>query len=675
MKKLFYDLETKSTVPITSGVYAYAEKAEILLISWAVNDSEVRIWDVKNTTMPEALYLAIQDSDEHIAHNVAFDRTILAHADLGLPNFPLHKVRCTATQALCHSLPASLGQLSELYKLGDASKDKSGKALIRLFCIPNKIGGFNQSADYPVEWTAFKEYAAQDIVAMRELHRRMPTVNYPDNEFELKLHQRDLCINERGFQADTELCRAVVAAAKKEQAKLAEQALEMTCGTCTTTQPAKLRAYIQEIYDVIMPDLTKGAVAALLKLEISPGLRLLLVNRQKASSTSVAKYGRILEWLSSDGRLRGTLKFCGASRTGREASQGPQLQNMPRPTVPFGKVERYIEYFKSGAIDVIEDDPLAAASDCIRSVFTAKPGSKLVIADLAAIEGRVSAWGAEEGWLVQAFEDFDAGTGQDLYRVTYARTFGVDVITVTKEQRQIGKVLMLALQFSAGVGGLAAFATAYGMDLELLADTVKLPSEIREQAQAWYDFALKNGKPMPEVSERVFIALDGLKRLWRAAHPATVQRWAELQNDAVATLYGVDTGIFSMDRSWLRMQLPSGRYLCYAQAKVDTHGAVSYMSTNAVTRKWERTPTFGGRWAENWTQATARDVFMANFERVERAGYLIVMHVHDELVTEVPNMSFYTADQLVSLMAWPVSWAQGLPLAAAGFESFRYRKE
>jgi DNA polymerase len=129
------------------------------------------------------------------------------------------------------------------------------------------------------------------------------------------------------------------------------------------------------------------------------------------------------------------------------------------------------------------------------------------------------------------------------------------------------------------------------------------------------------------------------------------------------------------DGAWLRIVLPSGRALCYPSPAVDESGKVSYMGINQYSRKWQRLKTYGGKLAENITQAVARDVLASSMQPIEDAGYRIVLTVHDEIIAEAPDAPEFNPDHLASLMATAPSWAEGLPLAAAGFEAYRYRKD
>jgi DNA polymerase len=320
-------------------------------------------------------------------------------------------------------------------------------------------------------------------------------------------------------------------------------------------------------------------------------------------------------------------------------------------------------------------------SSLVRGCIVAPPGRKLVVADLAGIEARMLAWLAGEQWKLQAFRDFDNGIGADLYKLDYAKSFQVPVEEVTKEQRSIGKVMTLMLGYAGGVGAFLTGAATYGFDIEDLGLRAygTLPGWVREEAHDFYAWAVRQKRSTFGLSERAFVVCDGLKRLWRAAHPNVVTFWSELQAACVGAVERPGHTAqcrrlkVRRDGAWLRVVLPSGRALCYPQPKVED-GQLSYMGTNQYSRKWERIRTYSGKLVENCTQAAARDVLAGSMPEVEAAGYSIVLHVHDEIITETPDSPEFTADGLAEIMSRPPEWAPDIPLAAAGFEAYRYRK-
>ena len=641
--RLFLDLETYSSTPISAGTHRYAEQAEILLLAYAVDDSPAVVCE---HPAPAEMQALVDQAEEIVIHNSAFDRTVLRHQGVALP---VDRVTDTMVLALMHSLPGSLDTLCQILRVDqDKAKAKDGKKLIRLFCQPqparNKLSRAS-SATHPDEWRQFCEYARLDVEAMREIYRRLPRWNYTEEERQLWI--LDQRINDRGVAIDLDLVQSARRAVAETQASLAEQLQRLTDGALmSANQRDAVLTYIYDTYDVRLDDLQGSTVDQLIADPDTPeGLRTLLRLRSAAATTSVAKYDALHRSTSSDGRLRGTLQFCGAARTGRWAGRLFQPQNLPRPSLRQPEIDGAIAAIKAEVEDLLVPDVMQAASGALRGCIIAPPGRKLVVADLSNIEGRVLAWLARETWKIEAFEAYDRGAGPDLYKLAYAKSFGKRPEDVTKDERQIGKVQELACGYQGGLGAFSTMSSAYGLSFE--------DDRVKE-----------------------------IVRAWRQAHTQTVSLWYEAEEMAILATgapgrtYYTNAGRigFRRDKGWLRMILPSGRSLCYPSPKVED-GKLSYMGIDQYTRKWDRLPTYGGKLIENATQAAARDVLARGMLAADAAGYEIVLSVHDEIIAETPDTDEYTVDQLAAIMATPPTWADGLPLAAAGFEAARYRKD
>lgn len=323
-----------------------------------------------------------------------------------------------------------------------------------------------------------------------------------------------------------------------------------------------------------------------------------------------------------------------------------------------------------------------ACSSAIRGLIIAPSKKKLVIADLSNIEGRVLAWLAGEEWKLQAFRDFDAGQGFDLYKLAYAKAFGIDPSLVDKDMRQIGKTMELALGYAGGCGAFITFSLAFNIDLEKMAEKAieAIPKKTLDEAASFLEWQLGQGKSQFGLSDRAFIVCDSFKRLWREAHPNTATYWKELENGCRTAInnpgqtYSCRRHKIRRDGAWLRVMLPSGRYLCYPSPRVEDDGQITFMGVNQYSRKWERLRTYSGKLVENMCQAAARDVLASSMQPIESAGYEIVLTVHDEIISEAPDTDDYTHEHLAELMSAGCDWTEGLPLAAAGFEAYRYRK-
>lgn len=684
MTTLYLDLETFCERPLSHGTHVYAAEAEIMIAAYAWGDGPVFVDDFTPLHRSlENLVDITNDADEIVIHNSFFDRNVMHYNDIEVPAAKIHD---TMVQALAHSLPGGLEPLCEIMGVPlDKAKNKEGKRLIRLFCMPRpkkqKLRRATRET-HPAEWAEFLDYARLDIEAMRELHKRLPKWNNTPEERALWL--LDQKINDRGMQIDMELVYAALATVDIAQAGLADDTMRLTNDTVEkATQRDAIIKFLWEAYEIRMPDLTASTIEAMLENDNYPPevLELLRV-RLQASTSSTAKYKRLLQATSKDGRLRGTLQFCGASRTGRWAGRIFQPQNLPRPSLPQEEIDVGIEAIKTGVAPLLTDNVMQLCSSAIRGVIIPAPKRKLVVADLSNIEGRVLAWLAGETWKLEAFAAFDRGEGPDLYNVTGGLILGKPPEEVTKAERQsYGKVSDLAFGFGGGVGAFATFAAAYSVDLDALADSAweNLAPHLVEQAREFLAWTREKKRPRFGLSDKAFITCDAIKRGWRERHPKTVKLWKNLEE---ATKHVVNREVDNVrvgklqilrTKNWLRIALPGTRNLSYPSARYDGKN-VSYMGINQYSRQWNRLKAYGGKWAEQCTQATARDVLAAGMLGADAAGYDIILDSHDEILADTFETNLFTVDGLSAIMSTQPIWAAGLPLAAAGFEGKRYHK-
>lgn len=650
MTTLYFDTETFSEESLKRGTHRYAERGEIMLVAWAFDDDDVEVEDFD----PIRTQRMIDAADTIVVQNSYFDRTQLSYNGVVMP---VEKIEDTMVMALAHSLPGGLDKLCDVLQIPqDKAKIKDGKKLINLFCKPRpkrqKVRRFDRST-HPKEWADFVEYARYDVISMRACHKKMPRWNM--TRAERMLWILDQKINDRGVCIDLELARGAMRAATQAQAILAERVREMTGDALLSSrQRAKFLEYVEERFELGLTDLKKGTIVQFLKQEtdnLDPEIRELMENRQQASSTSSAKYAVLVGATSTfDDRLRGILQFCGASRTGRWGGRLFQPQNLPRPTLKQKMINMGIVAIKSGCEALLFDNVMELLASACRGSLIAPKGKKLVVADLSNIEGRVLAWLAREDWKVKAFKDFDKGIGHDLYVLAYSRAYGVTPEEVLHDKehangvmRLIGKVMELALGYGGAKGAFMTMGLNYG--LELPEDTV----------------------------------IEIVKK-WRAAHPATTTFWWDVDYAFRLAIRNpgekFKVGLLTFDRvgAWVRIRLPSGRYLCYPRAKENDEDKIVYEGVDQYTKQWKEIETYGPKIVENIVQAVSRDLLAEGMKDAENMEYEVVLHVHDELITEVDDNDRFTASTLSGLMAKQRSWTLGLPLAAAGFETHVYRK-
>jgi DNA polymerase len=695
MTTLWLDTETFSECDLKAhGTHRYAEhpSTEITVAQWAVDDAEPVVVDCtaqRKPRMPPDLLqgLLLNHNITIVAHNSMFDRTLLRHC-WGI-DVPVERWQDTMIKAMSHGLPGGLDKIGQIVGLeADQAKDKRGRELIQLFCKPRPKNSILRRATrvtHPEQWAEFLEYSRQDIVAMRAIDRRLPSWNYRAGHPELALWQLDQRINDRGVAVDLELAEAAIDAVAREQKRLKREVVEATDGLVTSASKRdQLLAFICAEFGVDLPDMKADTLRRRVEdPDLPEGVRLLLSIRLEATKTSTAKYKALVNATSDDGRLRNTLQFAGAQRTARWAGRIFQPQNMPRPDMKQPEIDEGIEALKAGCAELFFSNTMRLTANTVRGCIVAPAGKKLTIADLSNIEGRGLAFLAGERWKLKAFADFDAGVGEDLYKVAYGRSFNIDPKEATGQKRQIGKVMELGLGYEGGVAAFLTFAAVYNMDLEDLAKAVWATAsrEALENANGMWNWAQKKKRTLGLTME-IYVACEVLKRAWRDAHAATSALWAAA-GEAVRLAIRNPGESFPIgqhlkarrDGAWLRLRLPSGRYLCYINPSVDDDGQITYFGVNQYTRQWGRIKTYGGKLIENATQAFARDILAYNMPAIEAKGYQIVLSVHDELLTETPDRDEFNADELGQMMSIAPPWAKGIPLAAAGFETTRYRKD
>lgn len=622
--KTWLDLETYSELDLKEvGTYVYAANAEILLAAFAIDDGPVEVWDATCEPMPAKLrdaLLKVQSdpTSELIAHNGAFDKAIL-NACLPALAPPLERWRCSMAQALSHALPASLGELCKVLKVPeDQAKLKEERKLVMLFCKPQAANRKVRRATretHPAEWERFKKYAANDVVAMRECVARMPRWNWDASAIvEWHCDQR---INERGFQVDTELTAAGALAATTEKARIGVRFRELTRGLVDRPSlRADFLKFLNSTYGLGIDNTRSETFQHLLKTRDLPADCAELLRLSIASNkTSTAKYAALAPATSNDGRFRGGLQFAGASRTRRWAGRIFQPQNLPSRGLPKAEqIAEYIDALKLGVhTDFFEPGELMRfGAAALRGVVIPRPSMRLAVADLSNIEGRMLAWLAGEQWKLQAFRDYDAGTGPDLYNVTAASIIGGDPYRVSKTNRNVfGKVPDLSCGYSGGVAGFQTFARAYGVKMADYWTTIRenISAGLIDRAHQNFDKWGHKQLADLEIDKSEWLASETCKLAWRARHPATVRFWYAL-GDAVkgairewgqvfqAGQWLKVRGVTHRGQRWLVIALPSGRYLTYFDPQLTDDGSITYMGDAAeqgsTTRMWTKVYTHPG---------------------------------------------------------------------------------
>lgn len=649
MKTLAIDIETYSSVSLQKcGVYAYAASPdfEILLFGYAWDDGPVEVIDMASgQKLPQELQDALYDPEIlKTAFNASFERTCLS-AFMGRVT-PPEQWSCTAVMARELGLPGSLEMVGQVIGLPeDKQKSKTGKALIRYFsipCKPTKVNGGrtrNLPQHDPDRWKLYVEYNRQDVEAERAIRHRLQ--KFPVLASEQDLYVIDQNINDRGVGVDTTLAAKAVEIDQIVKARLLDEAKDLT-GLDNPKSATQLKSWIEEVSGYEVESLNKKMIGAVRTGTDNEAVHAMLDIRQGLSKTSTEKYSAMLRTVCPDGRIRGLTQFCGAARTGRWAGRLVQMQNLPQNKMPDKDLDCARQLVRVGDIDTLEllfDDTANVLSQLIRTAFIPKEGSRFIVADFSAIEARVLAWLADEQWRMDVFN-----THGKIYEASAEQMFHLPPGSVKKgdPMRQKGKIAELALGYGGSVG---AMKNMGALEMGLAEDELK-----------------------PIVNS------------WRAANRSITKLWWDTDaavRRCIQTKAPVDLPHGMRLRKQgplLRLRLPNGRELSYVKPRIDEDDNITYEGTIQSSGGWGRIESYGPKFVENIVQATARDCLAEAMFRLERAGFPIVFHVHDEVICEVPN-GVSSAKELGALMGQPISWAPGLPLRADAYECEYYRKD
>jgi DNA polymerase bacteriophage-type len=178
--------------------------------------------------------------------------------------------------------------------------------------------------------------------------------------------------------------------------------------------------------------------------------------------------------------------------------------------------------------------------------------------------------------------------------------------------------------------------------------------------------------------------VEQFKREWRAAHAAIVKFWHQIDRAAWAAVRERGRVVrcgpvaFKCNGAFLLLKLPSGRKISYPYPRIvgDEREQHVVFADNAAGRFLDcrhGQGAYGGLWTENVVSGIARDLLAEAMLRIEAAGYPIILHVHDELVAEVPP-SFGSREEFIRLMTRRPTWALELPIAANAWQGSRYVK-
>lgn len=647
------------------------------------------------------------------AHNAQFERVVLSGTAGKRVNFPrltIEQFVCTAAKMAANGLPRALGDSADA--LGTHPKDETGRISMLQLAKPRKPTKADPSTRWtfqnaPEKYIEVLTYNVDDVLAECGVDDAVPDLT----PYEQKVYQLDQLINQRGIRVDLPAIENVQALITEYKEFLAAACAKATGDELLgvegfkPTQRDKIAEWVRANGYPQLMDMQAETVKEIIAGTVAPDhVKHVLRIYSTYNAKAVTKYNAIQDAVCADGRLRGMFLYHGAN-TGRWSSLIVQLQNLFRPVID--DPELAIEAFSSRSLEWIKAlydgvDSMKVFASCVRGMLIADDDKDLCFPDYAGIEARVNAWLFDEEWKLEAFRAYDAKTGPDLYKLAYSRAFQIPPEQVTKQQRQVGKVMELALGYEGGCGAFVTMVDTYGVNLAELTQAVLpiLPEDVKAEAQRMWDEMPQHRAGLPWDQ---FIACDSLKRLWRRTHPKIKQGWKDLKAAAEQAVqfagkaYSIPNGKIAFKvleyrgRRWLNMRLPSGRTLKYYNPRWIPEesvkrkdewgneyteiipGELRYWGTDTHTRRWMEVSSYGGKWDENGDQGISACILRVAMFALEENGYPLIGSVHDEPITE-PKKGYGSMEHVQQLICAPIKWAPGLPLAIDGHRGPRYRK-
>jgi DNA polymerase len=681
-RHLHLDFETACELNLKTvglDLYTRHESFRPIWVAYALDDDEVTEVDLSDDdTLPDDLLDALDDPDVEIwAFNAAFERLVLnRYYKLKLK---IRRFRCAMALAYMH---AFVGGLEEVFaQIGlplDKQKLEDGKRLMKMFSMPQKVtknqpNRWRSKRTDPVDWRKYGAYCGQDVVAEREVVNEL--LKFPVPEREWDMYALDQVINDIGIPIDKQFVVNAIRLADKRKKILTEKMAELT----GLSNPGSVQQLMPWLKDRGYPydDLQKNSVKLALnrhedendEVELSALCFKVLKLRQQQARTSVRKYNAILQRLSPDGRIRHILQYGGASRTLRWAGRAMQPQNLPRTPKKLEAVEileKVSAIIRDGDYDELElwcEEPMDALAGLVRSSIHATEGNEFKVCDLSSIESRVIGWLTGCVRLLEVFRD-----GKCAYKDFATELYKCAYEDVTKGQRTDAKPAVLGAGFRLGGGAM-----------------------IEGKKTGLWGYAENMGIALSKDDSHKAV------KIFRKAYSEIVDAWYAYEDAIAHTIRtGKRTRVgpirFALEKPYLTAELPSGRKLWYLHPRVrkgkvkyvDKDGeqkefekdSISYMGKQQNGKKWIRIQSHGGKFIENFVQAIARDILREGLLAAADDGFNIVMHVHDEIVTEHPKGdNYYTVERLRELMAQPIPWCADMPMDAAGYAGEIYRKD
>jgi DNA polymerase len=658
------DFESRSAADLPKvGAHRYSEDptTEIICFSYQPEGEAVRRaerWGAFCRDVDERLRAGAR----FVCHNATFERAMWNEkADHELRITP-EMQDCTLARAAACGLPASLDNLAKALRT-KVQKDTEGYRLMLKMCKPKTLDPLTWH-ESPEEIERLQAYCDQDVLTESAIDKLLP----PLTERERRVWELDQHINDRGVQIDVDMVSAALACAEEATKRANQRIWRLTSGAVKrVTEAAKIAAWINS-QGVPCTSIAAGEHEELiLGAEVLDQPQIEEVIKLRASSAKAFKFKAMLDSVCRDGRVRGSLRYH-ATIQGRWAGAGVQFHNMKRVETDedAADVTLAVGILKSGKrpaemvdeMELLFPAPLELLSICARTAVIARPGYRLVGGDFSNIEGRVNAWLAGQKDKLDAFRRYDSGTGPDLYKVTAAQIIEIPVEDVSRAQRQEqGKVPELACGYQGSLGAFKKMGAKYGVRL-------------------------------PDARIRQIVAG------WRDVNPAIVSSWAVLQEAAIEAVgsRGCVVSVLNdriryvADKGFLYCKLPSGRVIHYPSPTlawksktiiidddevVLNRNTVSYWTSEGG--RWMQKDLYGGAQCAHVVSGIARDILVEGMFRVEATGYPLVLTIHDEGLSEVPE-GFGSKEEYLDLLLQPIEWMDDCPISASTWEGPRYIK-
>jgi DNA polymerase len=690
--------EGRSIGAVGAAKYAEHPSTSVLCLSYHLPNQLIKSW-APGEPLPIPLLDYIHYGGLVEAHSSFFEYQIwknICYPQYQWPVLPINQLRCSAAKACGYTLPKSLGKADKIILPPQYHKDKKGGALLDLLSVPrdptkDDTRLRNMPEDVPEDFTLLRRYCDQDVGAEMELSKRIPDLS----DFETRLFLLDQKINDRGAYIDAQTLDKFIEIYEKEVPVLFAE-MEATIGL-RPTQLVKLKAWVED-NGVSLPNMQEDTISEVLETPLPPLVHRMLTIRKLTGSASVKKIYRMRAQICRDGTVKGLFRYSGAGRTGRWAGAGVQAHNLPKGKLSVEEVEqaiRDVHFLPFEALKEKHGDLVKLISNCMRALFVSRPGMDLISSDFSAIEAVVLAFLAEEKWRMDVFNSHGK-----IYEMSASLISGVpfEEIVGHKEKygthhplrAKIGKVAELALGYQGGV----AACKVFGAD-EFMSDR-----EIRKMQKAWR-------KKSPNIVS-----------FWKKTEDAAIQ--AVINPGRV---YHIRQGLditFQLVNGCLECKLPSGRIMYYHSPKIvsktfcyevahptrtDRYGEyheewkaswfkengqecveyievkdaksdqLQYKGIDSDTKQWIYLDTHGGKLVENIVQAVSRDILANSLLNLDAAGYSVVLHVHDEAVSEVPT-GWGSIEEFEYYMNILPDWCKDWPVrASGGWRGHRFRKD